>query len=667
MSNKLVIIESPGKLKSYRKYLPANYNVLASVGHIYDLPPKDIGVDIDNNFTPTFVVMKGKEDTLKEIKSAAAKADEVLIATDPDREGAGIGWNIAQNLPKGKKVKRIKTQSITKAGIETAISQATDLSTEKNLVEAFNTRRILDRICGWKTSFLVKRATGGTSAGRTQSAGLRVLAEREKEIAAFVPEEYWPIWADLLREQGNDRILAFIKKPNERDIKNGEEAQKIVDVIKKGPAIVSKFEKKEIATRANAPFTTSTMYQAAGGAFGWKSDKTASVAQSLYEAGVITYHRTDSTFLVPEFVTAVREMILSEYGKPYVPTAINSFGVSKNAQEAHEACRVTNLANKDYLSGTSDEAKLYKMIWKRSVSCQMSELRKLAISAEFKVQEYLLSATGSKLLFDGWRKVWDYGDITDTMLPELVVGEKFKVLDVKTEQKFTEPPPRYNERSFIKKLEQEGIGRPSTYAAIPKTLSARQYIDNGKNIIVTPLGMKVNDFLAEHGFCFAEIQFTAGMEEKLDDIATNKKNKIDVLNEFWNRLKTDIDKAKTFKKDKILTTFKCLACDNFLEKKTSRYGDFYGCSTYPKCKETYLIGEDGNPVKKKPKEYAEFECPKCKKKMIKRQGKYGDFYGCSGFPKCKTMCDLEGKMIETKKSFKKFPRKKKSQDEGLDS
>lgn len=664
MSNKLVIIESPGKLKSYRKYLPPNFTVIASMGHVLDLPEKDLGIDIKSNFAPTFMVMKDKKDTLEEIKSAAAKCDEVFIATDPDREGAGIGWNIAQQLPKKLKIKRAKTQSITKSGIEKALSDATEMNEDEGLVNAFKARRMLDRICGYKTSYIVKMATGGMSAGRTQSATLRILAERELEIKAFKPEEYWPITAELLTA-AKKKIIASIKTPDEKDIKNGADAKKIVEIIRKGPAIVSKFEKKEVNTRAGAPFTTSTMYQAAA-IFGWKSDKTASVAQKLYEAGVITYHRTDSTYLIPEFISNVRSLVKSEYGDRYLPDKPNYFGASKNAQEAHEACRCTDLALREYVSGGTDEAKLYQMIWKRSVACQMAEMEKLSMSAEFKVDKYILKASGSKLVFDGWYKVWDYGSISDTILPELKIGEELDVLDVKTEQKFTEPPPRYNERSLIKKLEQEGIGRPSTYSSIPKTLEARKYIDNGKNITVTDLGLKVNDFMCKVGFCFVEVKFTAEMEQKLDDIAMGKADCTAVLTEFWDRLKKDISKSKEFKKDKNITEFDCPECakhkkESKLCLRDSRFGKFFSCELYPECKYKASYGEDGKPFEKEPKvvKTSAFPCPSCGEMMVVRTGKKSgkEFLGCPKWPKCKgKICDLDGNPIEFKS--KKWGKKK---------
>ena len=655
MAKNLVIIEAPKKAAKIKSVLGGDYDVYATKGHFRDLPEDGLNIDIDNNFEPTYKIDTEKKELISDLIDRAKKSDMVYLMTDPDREGEAIAWHFAEVLPKGVKYRRVSTQSITKDAIKKAIVDARDI--DYDLVKAQKARRLLDRIAGYKTSFLVKRGAGGTSAGRVQSAVLRILAEREKEIQAFVPEEYWPISVELLTKD-KKRIFASIKTPDQKDIKNEAEAKKIVEVLKKGPAIVSKFEKKEVATRAQAPFTTSSMYQAAS-LFGWKSDKTASVAQKLYEAGVITYHRTDATFLAPEFIGSARGLLENDYEKVYLPAKPNYYGSAKGAQEAHEACRVTDLSTREYTSGDSDEAKLYKMIWKRSLACQMTDMKKLAISADFKVEKYGLGASGSKLIFDGWRKVWDYGEVTDTELPELAVGDELDVLDVKTEQKFTIPPARYNERSLIAKIEKDGIGRPSTYASIPKTLEARHYIENNKNITVTELGMKVIDFMVQVGFCFVEVAFTAEMEKKLDDVAEGKKNEIEVLTEFWTRLKADIKKSGEFKKEKNLSEYDCPDCkakgvDAKLCLRESRFGKFFSCENYSTkadgCKYKADVGEHGEPQQKVKKEVVTSDkpCPECGTMMVVRHGKSGkDFLGCPKWPKCKAgLHDMDGNKIE---------------------
>jgi DNA topoisomerase-1 len=655
MSKYLVIIEAPKKAAKIKSVLGSDYDVYATKGHFRDLPEDGLNVDIDNNFEPTYKIDVEKKELIADLIAKAKKSEIVYLMTDPDREGEAIAWHFAEVLPKGVKYRRVSTQSITKDAIKKAIQEARDL--DHNLIKAQKARRILDRVAGYKTSFLVKRGAGGSSAGRVQSAVLHMLAIREKEIISFVPEEYWPISVELLTSK-KEKIEASIKDPDQKDIKNGKQAQEIVNALKKGPATVSKFDKKDVASRAQAPFTTSSMYQAAS-VFGWKSDKTASVAQKLYEAGVITYHRTDATFLVPEFINSARGLIERDYEEAYLPSKPNYYGSAKGAQEAHEACRVTDLAAKEYTGGGTDEAKLYQMIWKRSLACQMTDMKKLAISAEFKIDKYTVSASGSKLKFDGWRRVWDYGSITDTELPEMKVGDKLDVIDVQTEQKFTEPPPRYNERSLIAKMEKDGIGRPSTYASIPKTLEARRYIENGKNITVTALGLKVIDFMVQVGFCFVEIDFTAEMEQKLDDVAQGKKNELDVLNEFWTRLKADIKKSADFKKEKNLSEFDCPDCkakgnEAKLCLRESRFGKFFSCENYSTkdagCKYKADVGEDGKPREKVKKEVktSDKACPECGTMMVVRTGKSGkDFLGCPKFPKCKSgLFDMEGVKIE---------------------
>lgn len=657
MSKNLVIIEAPNKAKKISQYLGSDYHVAATKGHIADLPEKDLGVDLKKDFDATYEVSYDKQDLVDDLVDRAKKAKHVYLMTDKDREGEAIAWMVANQLPKSVKYSRVSTGSITKTEIQKAIKNAGSLN--DNMIAAFETRRILDRLAGYKTSWLVRRATGGSSAGRVQSAGLRVLADREKEIKAFVPEEYWPIAVELLTED-KEKVLTKIKDPNERDIKTGEQAKEIVEAIRGNVATVTKFEKKEVVNKAYAPFTTSTMYQQAGGFLGWSSKKTASVAQKLYEAGVITYHRTDSTYVVPEAIEAIRGVI-GEMEDEYLPKKPNLYGNAANAQEAHEACRPTEVANREYAYGSGDEAKLYKMIWKRAVSSQMTPMRKLSISAEFSVDKYKLSANGSKLLFDGWRAVWDYGSILDTELPEMTVGQNLDVIDVQTEQKFTQPPPRYTEKSFVKLLDKLGIGRPSTYASIIETLRKRDYITGSKSFEVTDLGLKVNDFLVGIPFCFSDTSFTADMEQRLDDIVNSKADKVTVLKEFWTRLQEDIKKAKDFKKEVELTEHKCDDCDSFLAKRRSKFGEFLGCSNYPDCKSIYDLDDDGKPVKKvkKEKEYSdEFDCPKCDGKMVKRSSKVSGFWGCDTWPKCDGKRDLEGNPLEFSKKKKRYGKKK---------
>lgn len=673
--SKLIVIEAPGKVKSFKKYVPA-YTTIASYGHTIDLEKKSLSVDIKDNFKPLFVVMDDKKDILAEILRLSKKADDVYIMSDLDTEGCGLGYNIYTHLVENgvpdKIIKRAKTNAITKSDIEEAIENAEDMNSDINIVMAYQTRRILDRLAGYKTSFLVKLATGGTSAGRVQSAALRILSEREREINAFVPLEYWPVELELLTKE-KDKIIVYIKKPDQKDINNSKQANEIVNKCKKSKAKVLSYEEKINKIRAYAPFTTSTLYQSAAANFKWKTSKTASVAQSLYTSGKISYYRTDSTHIVPNFVNEIRCLITSSYGNQYLPEKYNHFSVKKTAQEAHEACRVIDLKLTE-TDGTADEQKLYKMIWKRTVSCQMTDMEKLSVSADFDVEGYVFGANGSKIIFDGFRKVWDYGPIVDTELPKLKIGDELDVIDVKTEQKFTEPPPRYSEQTFVKKLETEAIGRPSTYASIVKTLEDRKYITSTKSINVTPLGLKVNDFLVNVNFCFADIKFTAEMEEKLDLIAEGKITKDCVLKEFWEKLQEDIKRSKDIKKEKVVTKYMCPKCkelgkDTPLILRDGRFGKFLSCDLYnkskknPGCDYKINVAEDGSPKEKVEKQvnFSDKNCPKCGNPLVIRNGKYGPFLGCTKWATtCPGIYDLEGKeIISKKKPFKTFKKWKK--------
>jgi len=647
----LVIVESPNKVKKIKSFLGDKFEVVASVGHIRDLPTKGLGVNLKKDFEPTYEVYPDKKDIVKKIISAAKKADIVYLMMDADREGHGISYHIASLLPKNTKYKRAVSYSITKSEVKRAIEEAGEI--DMDLVNAYECRRILDRLVGYRTSFITKQATGGSSAGRVQSAALRILTEREKEIKAFVPQEYWSIDVELLTDK-YEKILAKIKIPKELDIKTKEQADKICDAIKKGPVKVSKFEKKEHSVKPYGPFKTSTMTQTAGSILGWKADKTMRVAQDIYTDGLCTYHRTDSTFIVPEFVAQIRNQV-EGYGDGYLPNKPNLYSSSKNAQEAHEACRVTDLIK---LSANSiDKSKLYTMIWKRTVASQMNPMIQMRASAEFSCDKYVLNASGSKAIFDGWRKVWDYGSVSDTELPELEIGQELKVLAVKAEQKFTQPPPHFTVSSFDKELEKRGIGRPSTAPFIPRTLEDRGYIEIKKHLQATDLGIRVSDFLVGTDFCFVDLSFTTKMEEKLDGIAQASANKIEILTDFWNRLKSDIENAKKKKNEMAQTDFECPKCHANLLMKHSKYGPFFSCSNYSnkenKCDFTAHVGDDGQPEEKKVAVFtdSEHDCPNCGELLIVRQGKRGEYLGCRNWRdvKCQGFYGMDGIKFEFKK------------------
>lgn len=664
MAKNLIIIESPGKISKFSQYLGKDYVVKATIGHLFDLPEKKLGIDLKKDFTTEFVLDTDKKHVIQEILNEAKKSERIFIATDSDREGSAIGhfvysYLIQNGIPKNK-IRRAKTNSITKPEILKAIENACDISEEKDLVEAFLARRITDRICGYKTSYGVKQATGGASAGRTQSSGLRILSKLEKEILDFIPIIYWPVEAELLTKS-KEKILASIKEPKALEISTKSEVEKIISTFKKGPIKVSKYEIKTASVKPYPPFTTSSLQQAGSSYLGFSPDKTMSVAQSLYQAGKITYHRSDSTNIVTPFISAIRTHIENNFDKKYLPEKQNYYvSKVKNAQEAHEAVRVTDLNDEKCGMGI-DENKLYQLIYKRTIASQMSNAEYERRSAEFSCDKYILSANGSKELFDGFRKVWDFSSSEDKYLPDLKVGDIVDGISFTTEEKQTSPPSRYSESSFVKALEDLGIGRPSTFASIIKTLKDRKYIETkGKAITVTELGLKVDEFLVKSNFCFIDLGFTSNLEDKLDEISNGKINKTTVLTEFWERLKSDIENSKKIKNDNSITDYDCKKCDGKLLKKFSKWGPFYACD---KCKTIYNIADDGSPVEKIQAEKIESEinCPNCGEKLLVKTSKKGNTYlSCRNWKDvpCSGFYDLKGVKMDFSKK-KKFYKKKK--------
>lgn len=666
MAKYLVIVESPKKTGYIKKFLGKDYDVIASAGHIADLPKKKISVSIKDDFKPTYEINSDKKEIVKKIKEKAQKAEIVYLMSDMDREGEAISWHISNYLPKGKTIKRAVTGSITKSAVQEAIKNAGDINMD--MVYSYECRRILDRLCGYKASYPVTQATGGPSAGRVQSAALRILAEREKEVQSFIPQEYWPIEAELERESG-ERVVATIKVPKPLDIKTECAANEIIDVLKEEKWNVSKYDTKEKSNRAYPPFTTSTLYQAASSILGWGSKKTASVAQQLYESGSITYIRSDSTYIIPDFVEGIRSTANTKYGCNYTPIKANVFSNKASAQEAHEAIRITDTAVEN--TGAGDTRKLYEIVWRRTVASQMANMVQFAGSVEFECDKYKFGVSGSRVIFDGWKKAWKYGSYSDSILPEFVVGEELKLIDVRTEQKFTQPPNRYTESSLTKELEKRGIGRPSTYASIPNTLFNRGYIEKKKNTIyTTDMGIRVSDFLIDVDFCFVDLDFTKNLEEDLDRIANHDACKLDILTCFWNRLKSDIENAKKKREDDSKTDFKCPECKGYLLKKHSKYGPFLACENRKnktiECEYKCQIGEDGQPYEK-PKvvlEDSDYNCPNCGDPLVKRKSKKNwEYIACRNWKDdaCKGFFDKDsGEKIEfKKKKYKKWKKKKK--------
>ena len=667
MSKKVVIIESPGKRKKFQQVLGKDYVICPTVGHCIDLPEKSLAIAIKDNFEPTFEVKSDKKDVVKSIKNAIKGASDVYLMTDEDREGEAIAWHIKNLLSKNTKANwhRAVTNEITKKGILKAMENPGDVDQQK--IDAYLCRRLLDRLCGYKTSYLTKQATGGRSAGRVQSAMLRIIADREIEIKNFKPEEYWVLKAlfeTTQKEQYEGSLDEKIKIPN------ATKATQIYDSIKNSKPKITSVEKKKHTVKALAPFVTATMVQSASSIFGWGVKRTEKAAQKLYEAGRITYMRTDSPFMADEAIDSIRSYISTNFDTSYITKQANKYSSKKGSQEAHECCRPTDISLTSVLNG--DEAKLYELIWRRAVSSQMPHGVDERTKVITKCGEYDFITKGKTVVFDGFRKVWHYSSSDDVILPQSIKkNSSVNLIDLSKEQKFTTPPPRYSDASLSKKCEKEQVSRPATFGNFVEALKNRQYITvEKKSFVATDLGIKVINFLKKADMCFVDIKFTSDMETSLDKIAQNEISKNEVLTQFWTRLQKDIKKGNDIKSLQQKTEYKCPTCGAFLMQKHSKYGPFFSCENYSdknnKCEYKASVGENGEPVEKNTKkEYVEFACPKCDSKMIKRKSKYGEFAGCSKFPKCKVICDLDGNLTSDgskKKSKKKWTNKPKKND-----
>ncbi len=673
---KLVIVESPTKAKKLKEYLGRDFHIEASVGHVRDLPKKNLGIDIEHNFEPTYEVSADKKKVVSQLKKLSKTADTVYLAMDPDREGEAIAWHIEQLLGK-KKFLRATFHEITKSAVQEAISHPGELN--MSLVDAQQARRVLDRLVGYQISpVLWKKIRRGLSAGRVQSVALRLIVEREREIAAFVPEEYWEV--DVLLAVTEQAFSRQKKKPTEKpgwlettpaemlvgrvievnqkkyEPKKEEQVTDLLQALEKASYQVQSVERKERKRSPFAPFTTSTLQQGAANKLGFTSKQTMTLAQQLYEEGLITYHRTDSVNLSTQAIGTARGLIQQQYGEKYLPGKPNYYSAkSKNAQEAHEAIRVTDLSIvKDAILAksskyTPNHVKLYDLIWRRFVASQMTDAiydgTTITTQAKFtdsNLKSATLRTTGSVLKFDGWMKLFPGGE--DNLLPEVSVDQSLHFEDLHGAQKFTQPPARYNDASLVKELEKRGIGRPSTYASIISVLEARGYVTRDKKrFIASPVGMTVTDFLNDH---FAEIMdydFTAEMEEDLDRVSRGEKDWRKIVKEFYGpfekQIDTVIDKADRVQIPVEKTGEKCPDCLERLKKgeinesevgevviRSGRFGKFKSCSRFPECKYTENIVETVPGVK----------CPLCGKgDVIARNTRWGrQFYGCSEYPKC---------------------------------
>jgi len=681
MSKALVVVESPSKAKTINKYLGSGYKVVASVGHIKDLPKKGIGIDFENNFEPTYEVIPGKEKVIRELKSAARDADVIYVATDPDREGEAIGWHIKEELEgRGKNrktVRRVMFNEITKSAIQDSFKHPTDI--DENLVNAQQARRLLDRIVGYQVSPLLwDKVRRGLSAGRVQSVALRLVVEREREIQAFAATEYWTITANVsakLPPAFDSRLYRIddktVKsadfgeevKASEIHIKDEDQAKQTVAEIEKQQFIVASVATKEKKRNPVPPFITSKLQQEASRKLRFPVRKTMQLAQRLYEGieigdeglvGLITYMRTDSTRVADSALSEVRDLITSQFGTEYLPEKAIFYRSKKGAQDAHEAIRPTSaLRTPDSVSRFlgKEELALYKLIWQRFVASQMMPALVDQTTIDINAgPRYMFRATGSVIKFNGFLAVYEEGkdekDEEDEeqahKLPLVEEDERLALNGITDDQHFTEPPPRYTEATLVKALEEKGIGRPSTYASIMTVIQDREYAERKEGrFYPTELGIIVNDLLVESFDDLFNVQYTAHMEEELDEIEDGQMLWTDTLAEFYEKFTKDLETAKhhmrDVKRQEIITDEKCENCGSPMAKKFGRYGEFLACTNYPECKTTRDIpkvhdeaGEEAHA------EAAEEICENCGRPMTMKRGRFGQFLACTGYPECKT-------------------------------
>ena len=644
MGQKLVIVESPAKAKTIEKYLGKNYVVEASMGHVRDLPKSQLGVDIENEYNPKYITIRGKGELLSKLRKLAKKSDKIYLATDPDREGEAISWHLANVLKIDENENcRIEFNEITKDAVKNSIKHPRKINC--NLVDAQQARRVLDRLVGYEISQLLWRnVKWGLSAGRVQSAALKLICDREEEIKKFNPEEYWTVDVKLKKGKKSFPVKLTTKNKKKIEIKNKEQADQIIDELKENEYIVSKIKKGTKNKNPLAPFTTSTLQQEASKKLNFMTKKTMSVAQQLYEGvevkkfgtvGLITYMRTDSVRISKEAQEKALNFIDETYGKEYVPEEPRVYKGKKNIQDAHEAIRPTYVEITPEIAKanlSNDQYKLYALIWKRFIASQMATCILNTNSLEIKNGDYTLRASGSTIKFDGFMKVYEYisGEEEESvLLPELEENEVKKEESIEGKQHFTQPPARYSEAAFVKLLEEKGIGRPSTYVPTISTLISRKYVDREKKILIpTELGFIVNDILSNYFKQIVDTDFTAEMEVKLDNVEAGKESWTHIVDEFFTPLKEDIEKAekeisKVIIEDKV-SDVPCDKCGRLMVIKHGRFGDFLACPGYPECQNTKPIVEE-----------VDANCPLCGGKILVKRSKKGNrFYGCSNYPEC---------------------------------
>lgn len=647
----LVIVESPAKAKTIERYLGSGYKVVASMGHLRDLPKSKLGVDIDAGFEPVYQPIRGKEETIRKLKAAVDKSDKVYLATDPDREGEAISWHLKELLDiNDDKAYRVTFNEITKNAVVEAIKNPRPL--DLDLVDAQQARRILDRIVGYKLSPLLwRKIRRGLSAGRVQSVAMRLVVDRENEIRSFVPKEYWSIEADLCYDKEHSFTTKFVGDKNGKiDLESEAQTQEIIDAVSDAEFLVHSVKDGQKRRKPSPPFITSTLQQEASRKLNMQSRRTMSVAQQLYEGislkgreavGLITYMRTDSLRLSDEAVSAARDFITDRYGKEYLPKSPRKYKGRKNSQDAHEAIRpvdvtITPESIRDDL--TPDQYKLYRIIWSRFVACQMENAVFDTQSIDIEAAGYIFRANSQRLRFAGFISVYEEGKDEDTeeektaVLPALDVGTRLELLELNPRQHFTQPPPRYTDASLIKALEENGIGRPSTYAPIISTIQERQYVRKvKKNIEPTPLGEVVTELMKDQFSDIVDVSFTARMEESLDSVGMGEQDWKELLEHFYKPFAENLERAeKDVERIKIPveeTDVICELCGSNMVIKTGRFGRFLACPNYPECKNTKSITEPTPGI-----------CPKCGGTILKKKSKKNyTYYGCEKYPDCDFM------------------------------
>ncbi len=648
--SKLIIVESPSKIKTVKKTLGSGYNVMASKGHVRDLPKSKLGIDVEHDFKPQYINMSDKKDLIKELREAAANSDGVLLATDPDREGEAISWHLAQILALDmNEANRVAFNEITESGIKAGIAEPHKINLD--LVDAQQARRVLDRIVGYKLSpFLWKKVKSGLSAGRVQSVALRLIVEREREIEKFNSEEYWSVDAKLMsgRKSFSAKLFGFADGKKIEVIKSGEEAEGIVKALENASYTVTELKKGTRSRQPAPPFSTSTLQQEASRKLGFTGQRTMRIAQQLYEGvdihgigatGLITYMRTDSLRISEEARAAANAFITKRYGESYLPPKPRYFKTKSGAQDAHEAIRPTAVTLtpeqvKDSL--TAEQYKLYKLIWERFIASLMAVCVQNTVNADITAGDYLFKASGYSVKFDGFTVLYEEGKDDDGeeggALPEMKKGDVLKLRELTPNQHFTQPPARYTEPTLIKALDENGIGRPSTYAPIISNILGRDYIEREKKSLKpTNLGIVVSDLMVKYFDKIIDVKFTAGLEKQLDEIGAGNRGWVDTIRDFYSDFEKLYNKAETslegqkVKVPVVETDVVCDKCGRKMVVKSGRFGKFLACPGYPECKNTKPMPED--EVKQ--------PCPKCGGKLVKKISKKGKkFYGCSNYPDC---------------------------------